>query len=672
MVCPNRSRAAGYSNQRLKSVFDFVILFCTPDNNSFIACNISKKPMSHDYKALGLKAGLEIHQQLDTKEKLFCGCPTLLRDTKESNFEFFRYLRPTQSEMGVVDKAALEEVKLTRKFIYKAYDTTCLVENDEEPPRELNPEAVDCALMIARMLNMNIVDELYTMRKIVIDGSNTSGFQRTGLVATGGYLNSKAGRVGVDVLCLEEEAAQKVEDRVDSVIYSLDRLGIPLVEIGTAPDIVSPQHAREVAEQLGMILRSTGRVKRGLGTIRQDVNISIAEGARVEIKGVQELALIETIVEREVTRQANLLEIKRELNKIKADVSDKIVDVSSVFTNTTSKVILKALKGGVVLAVNLPGFAGFVGKEIQPGRRLGTEFSDRAKKSGVGGIFHTDELPNYGITEDEVKALRKAVGAQDGDCVVMVADTKEKAKGAMEAVILRAREALECIPEETRRALPDGNSAYMRPLPGAARMYPETDVPPVVITEERVREIKLPELIGERKARYMKQFALNEELANQISRSGDFVLFERIMQQAPKASATTVVRTLETILYELEKEGVPTNKITEEHLIALFKLQSGGKIPNEAISGVLKIIAGKPELAVDKAAASLGIGVVDAGELETVIDRLIESRMDFIKAKGLDSVGPLMGVVMKEFRGKFSGQEISRILKEKIERKLGT
>jgi len=195
-----------------------------------------------------------------------------------------------------------------------------------------------------------------------------------------------------------------------------------------------------------MILRSTGKVKRGLGTIRQDINISIAEGARVEIKGVQELDLIETIVEREAARQVALLEIKRELNTRKAAVSDKIIDVTSVFAGTTSKVILKALKGGVVYAVILPGFAGLVGKELQPGRRLGTEFSDRAKKSGVGGIFHTDELPNYGITEEEVKALRKAVGAQENDCVVMVADAQEKAKGAMEAVKIRAREALEIVP----------------------------------------------------------------------------------------------------------------------------------------------------------------------------------------------------------------------------------
>ena len=628
--------------------------------------------MSHDYRALGLKAGLEIHQQLNTKEKLFCGCPTLLRDTKESNFEFFRYLRPTQSEMGMVDRAALEEVKLTKKFIYKAYDTTCLVENDEEPPRELNQEAVECSLIIARMLNMNIVDELYTMRKIVIDGSNTSGFQRTGLVATDGYLESSAGRVGIGVLCLEEEAAQKVEDRGDSVIYSLDRLGIPLVEIGTAPDIVSPAHAREVAEKLGMFLRSTGKVKRGLGTIRQDINISIAEGARVEIKGVQELDLIETIVEREVARQAALLEIKRELNKRKAVVSDKIVDVTSVFARTTSKVILKALKGGVVYAVNLPGFSGLVGRELQPGRRLGTEFSDRAKKSGVGGIFHTDELPNYGITDEEVKALCNAVEAEVNDCVVMVADSREKAQGAMEAVIIRAREALEIVPEETRRALPDGNSAYMRPLPGAARMYPETDVPPVEITQERIGSIELPELIEERIARYMKRFRLNEELAGQIARSENFVIFESILQQVPNANANVVVRTLETVLYELGNEGVNVNNIKEVHLMELFRLHADGKIPNEAVSEVLKLIAVKPELTVEKAVGTLGIGGVGTGELEAAIDKIINSRMDFIKEKGMNSAGPLMGVVMKELRGKVSGQEISRLLKEKLSKKLET
>ncbi len=247
----------------------------------------------------------------------------------------------------------------------------------------------------------------------------------------------------------------------------------------------------------------------------------------------------------------------------------------------------------------------------------------------------------------------------------------EKSQGAIEAVITRAKEALEFIPEETRRALPDGNSAYMRPLPGAARMYPETDVPPVVITDERVQNIRLPELIGERKNRYIKQFGLNEELANQIARSGNFIIFDSIMSKVPKANANSVVRVLETILYELQKEGIDVNKITEDHLMSLFRLQSEGKVPNEAISNILKTIAGKPELTVDNAALSLGIGGVEKGELETAVDKLIEEKMDFIKAKGLNAVGPLMGIVMKEFRGKVSGEEVSGLLKEKIGKKLG-
>jgi glutamyl-tRNA(Gln) amidotransferase subunit E len=203
-------------------------------------------------------------------------------------------------------------------------------------------------------------------------------------------------------------------------------------------------------------------------------------------------------------------------------------------------------------------------------------------------------------------------------------------------------------------------------------MYPETDVPPVEITEERIGNIKLPELIEERKARYMKQFKLNDELAGQIARSQNMPLFETIMAQVPDASPTIVVRTLETTMYELEKESVPVNNIKDEHLLQLFKLQAGGKIPNEAIGSVLRAVAAKPELTVGKAASSLGIGVVETGNLDAVIDKVIESRIDFVKEKGLNAVGPLMGIVMKDLRGKVSGQEISRLLKERISKKLDT
>lgn len=622
-----------------------------------------------DYRALGLRAGLEIHQQLDTRCKLFCGCPTRLRDTSEAKGSFFRFLRAVQSEMGEVDRAALTEARLNRRFVYLEYDTTCLVENDEEPPSRLNLEALEIALQLALLLKMKVVDEVHTMRKIVIDGSNTSGFQRTALVATDGCLETSQGRVGVSVLCLEEEAAQKVEERGDSVVYSLDRLGIPLVEIGTGPDIVSPAHAREVAEEIGMLLRSTGRVKRGLGTIRQDVNISIRDGARVEVKGVQELGLIETIVEREVLRQLRLLEIRDELKRRGASVPGEIVDVTHIFQETESKILKRAVKNrGRVMAVLLRGFGGLVGREIQPGRRLGTELSDYAKKAGVGGIFHTDELPGYGISQGEVDTLKRELGADRGDCVLLAADLEQKARRALEAAVERARFAITGIPEETRRALPDGNTAYMRPLPGAARMYPETDVPPVEIPASRLEKIELPETLREKMKRY-QGYGLNEELARQIAYSRNNWLFEKIMRETD-ANPTLVVRTLEATLPELEKEGVPVDSLGEHHYLEVFKKVGSGGLPREALPELLKKLAENPARKVETVIQELGLEPPDQGEIEAFIEEIVKERRSFIQERGVGATGPLMGVVMKKLRGKAPGEKINRILREKIEKEL--
>ncbi|RZN15911.1 MAG: Glu-tRNA(Gln) amidotransferase subunit GatE [Methanosarcinales archaeon] len=612
-----------------------------------------------------LKCGIEIHQQLNTKEKLFCKCQTERRDTSESNLEFHRFLRATTSEMGEIDRAALEETKIQKKYIYKAYNSTCLVENDEEPPGKLNMDALDIALTMSKMLHMHTVDELHSMRKIVVDGSNTAGFQRTGLVATDGYIDA-GGRVGISVICLEEEAAQKIKDSGESVIYSLDRLGIPLVEICTAPDIKTPEQARDVAAYIGMLLRSTGRVKRGLGTIRQDVNISITGGARVEIKGVQELDLLPLILEQEVQRQANLIDIKDKLNEQGAAVDGTITDVTDLFKNTDSAILKRALDSGVILAVKLKRFAGIVGREIQPDRRLGTEFSDRAKKSGVGGIFHTDELPNYGITKGEVNELKKTLNADERDCIVIVADRINRARGALESVIIRAQEALVHVPEETRRMLPDGTSAYMRPLPGAARMYPETDVLPVPITQEHLEKIKLPELLTIKKERFGKQYNLNDELANLISQSENAYLFEQIISAVPGAKSTIVIKTLHATIGELQKEGCKTRGITLDHLVDLFNFNTEGRIPNEVIKEVLKAITIHPQVSLRDLMTKLGLADADIAGAETLIGKIVNEREEFVKQRGLDAAGPLMGVVMKELRGKVGGQQISQILKRKI------
>ncbi|MCD1296218.1 Glu-tRNA(Gln) amidotransferase GatDE subunit E [Methanocella sp. CWC-04] len=621
-----------------------------------------------DYKAVGLKAGLEIHQQLATKTKLFCNCPTEIREVADSNFEFFRYLRASRSELGEVDRAAAEQAMVKRRFMYKAYDTTCLIENDEEPPMPLNKEALEVALKASIMLNMTPVDEVFVMRKIVVDGSNTSGFQRTCFISSGGYLDTDLGRVGVDTLCLEEDACSKIETKDDTVVYSLDRLGIPLVEIATAPDIKSPKQAREVALHIGTTLRALGKVKRGLGTIRQDVNVSIARGARVEIKGVQALDLIEQVVENEVGRQLMLLEIMDELIKRNARVSEEIVDISDVLKNTTSKVVKKALSsGGVAYAIRLSGFKGLIGKEIQTNRRLGSEFSDRAKRaSGVGGIFHIDELPNYGITQEEVDAIVKKLDLGPQDAFVMVADKEKKAKMAMQAVMRRAKEAMIGIPEETRGPLPNGNTEYMRPLPGRARMYPETDILSEEITEKMILSIKqdLPELLTEKKERFMKEYGLNEELAGHIAFSVSNDLFEEIVKAY--GNPTLVARTMHGTLTELRRDGVPVENITDEHLKDVFMLVSEGKASKEAIPGMLTEIAKEPGRKAEDILKKLGISIMSEEEVEKIIGDIVMSKKDFVREKGDAAQSGLMGLAMSQLRGKADGKLINRILKEKI------
>ncbi|WOX55674.1 Glu-tRNA(Gln) amidotransferase subunit GatE [Methanoculleus palmolei] len=613
-----------------------------------------------NYKELGLKAGIEIHQQLDTAEKLFCRCPTLLRDTSERTGEFYRYLRATESELGEIDRAAREEMKLVRKFCYYTYDTVCLVEHDEEPPAPMNPEALEVCLTIAKMLGMTPVEQVQTMRKLVIDGSNTSGFQRTALVALSGALPDGC---RIETICLEEEAAQRVEGDT----FSLDRLGIPLVEITTAPCMHTPKAVQRIAEYIGMVLRSTGRVKRGLGTIRQDINVSIAGGARVEIKGVQELNLIAEVVSREVERQTNLLAVRDALRERGARVDHTVVDVTELFAGTASSILKKAKS---ILAIRLCGFAGLVGREIQPGRRLGSEMSDYAKKCGVGGIFHTDELPAYGVTAEEVARLREVVGAAEEDCVVIVAAGRERAGCAIEQVMIRAEMALSGVPEETRKMLEEGSTAYMRPLPGAARMYPETDVFPVEIDLDRWESIAVPELLTDRAERFVRAFGLDEALAHQMAFSERLPTFEAAV--AAGVRPTTAARTLLATCRELARDGVAVDRVSKEEILTLLSAVEAGRAAKEAIPDLITELArtaggggGTPRERVDAAIARMAPAVSRA-DVEAIVHRIVAEREAFAREKGMGALGPLMGVVMQELRGSVDGKVVSEVLRREL------
>jgi len=615
----------------------------------------------YDYEALGLVAGLEIHQQLDTATKLFCACPTERREPEEASRRFTRYLHPTKSELGELDDAAVEESRVDREFEYLAFDTTCLVEEDDEPPGRIDDEALDVAMQIATLLDMTAVDQAHVMRKIVVDGSNTSGFQRTALVGQDGEIETSEGPVGVEDLLLEEESAGRVEETADGVRYSLDRLGIPLVEIGTRPDISSPEQAREAAERIGMLLRSTGSVKRGLGTIRQDVNVSIADGARVEIKGVQALDQIDDIVRLEVGRQVELLDIAAELDARDASVGDP-QDVTDVFAETDSGVIRGALDSdGRVTAVPLYGFDGFVGREIQPDRRLGTELSDHAKRHGAGGIFHTDELPAYGVTESEVDALREAVGAGPDDAVAIVADGPETAELAIDAVADRAETAIEGVPEETRDATQEGTTRYLRPLPGAARMYPETDVPPVELDPS---DVATPELLTEKVERYQAEYDLDAGLAEQVAYGRRMPLFEDVVEAG--VDATFAAGVLEGTLTELRRDDVPVETLTDDHLRSVLRLVEDGDLAKEGVDQVLTTLAERPDLTAEEAVEEAGLAGVSEDDVREAVVEVVERNAEQIESEGMGAFSALMGECMGALRGKADGEIVSDVLREEI------
>jgi len=618
----------------------------------------------YDYEELGLVAGLEIHQQLDTATKLFCACPTELREPGAAERSFTRYLHPTRSELGELDAAAVEESRVEREFEYLGYDTTCLVEEDDEPPGRVDREAMATTLEIAQLLDMAVVDQVNVMRKIVVDGSNTTGFQRSMLVATDGAIETDAGVVGIEDLLLEEESAKRIEETDSGVRYGLDRLGIPLVEIGTSPDITTPEQARDAAERIGMLLRSTGKVRRGLGTIRQDVNVSIENGARVEIKGVQSLDDIDDIVRNEVRRQAGLLAFADELCERDAGVGEP-QEVSDILIQTDSNVLRRSLSGsGVARAVRLAGFDGLVGRELLPGRRLGTEFADHAKRHGAGGVFHTDELPAYGITEEEVLALRRGVGAGPDDAVVLVVEEPAVVDMAIDAVVERAETAIEGVPEETRGALDDGTTRYLRPLPGAARMYPETDVPPV---EPDPTAVETPELLTEKVTRYQEEMGLDAGLAEQVAFGRRMPLFERAVSMG--VDPTLAADTLESTVTELRRDDVAIESLTDDHFEGVFKLLAAGDLAKEGIPDLLAALAADPTLSAADAAEREGLGSADESEVREAVVAVVERNADQIADEGMGAFSALMGECMGALRGKADGDVVSDVLREEIQKR---
>lgn len=648
---------------------------------------------------LGFMCGIEVHQQLATG-KLHSRQPGDLYDVTMDTLpedwpRFSRKLRAARGEGGKIDIAARFETRRNRSFEYVQSPNSGLIELDDQPPLTHDESALDIALTTSALLNAKPVSLLQTMRKTVVDGSNTSGFQRTTLISTGGTLETSSDPVGISVLCLEEDSARKLDtyatDTGECVIYNLDRLGLPLIEIATDPDVKTPEHAKETSIALGRTLRQTRRVRRGLGSIRQDLNVSIACGDRIEIKGCQDLSWIPRIIKLEMARQlhfyrlANILRGQLSLPAlpsdrrldditIEASVREKVAqalplqltDVTEMFADCESKMVVNGLqKSHTMLALPLPGLAGKIGTKQLDSEgsqlpRLGRELAGAAKLAGVKGVFHSDELPAYGIEVSNVESVRKALKLSDDDGFVLCLAPKWQAELALESVLLRARAAWHRIPQEVRNVVikkgapDDGTTAPMRPLPGGARMYPETDIPTQRIDSQKWQSIidNLPMTDSQRQTR-MNQFDVSADQKDQIlARELDDIFVEYQDGLPAKAWAAVLLE---------------NDEIDPRLSSLVLSAKEAGEITREAINNVIAHFAGQiPEVSdIVAYAEQHGLKPADESELGDIITAVVAERLDFVKERGMGAIGPLMGVVMQQ-AGAADGKAVSALLKQAI------
>jgi glutamyl-tRNA(Gln) amidotransferase subunit E len=629
---------------------------------------MAKKEEDRDsahYKEIGFMCGLEIHQRLATKEKLFCSCIATIANGENNIIgTVSRYQRAVAGELGNIDRSAEFEELRNRKFTYKIHDShTCLVEIDEEPPHPLNQEALGIALSLASAMNMRIIDELQPMRKEVVDGSDPSAFQRTVFVAADGKIKVEGISVNIPSIFLEEESSGIISTSEDGITYDTDRLGIPLVEIDTDPYIPTPKAARAIALYIGTLLRISGRVQRGIGSIRQDVNVSIKGGARVEIKGLQEVDKIDRFVENEIARQQKLLEIAALLKKLKAHVGNS-VDATEIFKKSSVKVIANHLeKNGVAFAFGLFGFKGVLGIEINPNRRLGTEMSEYAKMAKVNGLIHSDEnLDAYGFAEKERRELAKLLGLGEKDAFVVIAGNKNDVKRAAELAIERAKYALVGVPLETRGTYNTElcTTKFLRPLPGGSRMYPETDAKPIIITKEHMSAAvkNAPNIEKERKELASKLD--NKDIVEQLLLSPRLQLYKNIIGST-KADPAFIANTIIQKFTELRREGFDVEGIEEQRLADLFVAYSKNEITKQAVEELLKEMSLRKE-SVDDLITVKRLKRIRGKELQEIVTKSMNEIRD------PNDMNELRSVLMSKYRLNVDGSELNELLAKKKSR----
>ena len=624
-----------------------------------------------DYKALGLKAGLEIHQQLLTDKKLFCRCPA---GNYSDNYdaEILRHMRPTLSELGEYDGTALMEFKTKKEIIYRInHETVCTYEMDDTPPFEINPQALDIALQIAILLNYKLVSEIHIARKQYLDGSIPTGFQRTTIVGIDGSIPFKDRIIGLVQLGLEEDACREVSDFGHLRTYLTDRLGMPLIEVVTRPEMRSPQEVAEVADLIRRLVRTTGKVRTGLGAARQDVNVSIEGGTRVEIKGVHRIPLIPLLIYNEAMRQSNLLQIREELHK--RGITEKTFqydssEITPLLTETVWDPIRRALKRNEeVHCINLKGYAGLLRHPTQTDKVFSREISDRVRV-----IACLSRLPNI-ITSDSTEEtidsfiwqkIRRSVNAGARDALVLVWGEHTDVKTAVQEIAIRAREATKGIPNETRQALADGTNGFERILPGPDRMYPDTDLPPLEITDERITSLEkdIPDPLWNREKKYRRQ-AMPEHLVYLIAGSPWAPLFEKLCKKYPVKPVHIAVLLFERTT-AWRRKGLPVDDISENE----WEVYLGAAVKNpallEAADPIFSEYMQKKVTDIKKAVKKFNPPQKNS-DLKKFFTGLNDSKENWPQSVD-QTFRYLMGKIMHKCRGRIRGEEVAQFLKNEL------
>jgi len=614
-----------------------------------------------DYKTVGFKSGLEIHQQLFTEKKLFCRCPAG-KYTREFDAEILRHMRPALSEMGVYDGTALMEFKTKKNIIYYIKrETVCTYEMDDTPPFLINEDALDIAIGIGMLYNCNVVDEIHIARKQYLDGSIPTGFQRTAIYALDGWIPYKDRKVKIVQMSIEEDSCREVSDIGHDRIYLTDRLGMPLIETVTEPAMRTPQEVAEVAWQCSKLVRSTHKVRRGMGAAREDVNVSVEGGTRVEIKGVPQITLIPLLTYNEAMRQWNLLRLREELKR--RNITPETFKAESYdITKLLKKVHYAPLKnafdsGMEVRSVVLKGFKELLHWHTQTDTYFSKEISDRIRViaclTSIPNLINSDSTSDTITSADWLK-VKKFTNAADNDTMVIVWGSEDDVQTAVNEIIIRAKEATIGIPSETRQAMSDGTNGFERILPGADRMYPDTDLPPKKITKERIDKIKswLPEQFWKRIEWYNK-LEIPKDTIEELSVSKYAELFKKAVNDW-KINPTTAAVLLIQYPKRLKKYGCMTEWLHERMFEGIFKSYADGKIPQDALLPTLRTVA------------ELGVfteEVIQNQATEKNIDDVINnSKAEYEKMKIFNPENKsilLMGLIMKKLRGRIPAKVIA-------------